>query len=181
MPWGRLDDNLYDHPKIDRLGRLRLPALGLHLLALSWCNHWLTDGLVPFDRVAKLGGTDALAASLVAAEFWERADDGFRVHDFLEYNDSREAVMATREAARDRMRKRRNGTGHTGRRSRDVQPNVIGSSGDVQAPRAGDSESPSRPVRIQRENVESSDRVITAGLSRETSGNGVVTRARGDR
>lgn len=107
MPWGRVDDTLYDHPKLDRLGRDRLPALGLHLVAISWCNRWLTDGHVPDERVRRLEGTARLADALVTAGLWERVEGGYQVHDFLDFNDSRADVEARREADRDKKRAQR--------------------------------------------------------------------------
>ena len=102
MPWGRLDDSLYDHPKLDRLGRNRLACIGLNTVAVSWCNRYLTDGALPADRVVRLGGTLSLADVLVEAGLWERTDDGYRIHDFLDYNQSKEDVLAGREVARRR-------------------------------------------------------------------------------
>lgn len=128
MPWGRLDDSLYDHPKLDALGRSRLPAVGLNTLAQSWCNRWLTDGVVPSDRIPRLGGTAALAELLVTAGLWEHTDDGYRIHDFLDYNDSRDDVLAQRASARQRMRTvRRNKRDG----SPDVPPNVTGTEPEV--------------------------------------------------
>jgi len=101
MPWGRIDDSLYDHPKLDALGRHRLPAIGLHALALSWCNRWLTDGHVPAERVRKLGGTRALAEVLVTAGLWEPSESGYRIHDFLDYNESAAYVRASRDQKRE--------------------------------------------------------------------------------
>jgi hypothetical protein len=108
MPWGRIDDGLYDHPKLDALGRDRLACIGLHMLAISWSNRFLTDGFVPAERVRRLGGTARLAGRLVYAGLWERVGDDFRIHDFLDFNDSAEVVRAEREAARERMRVLRN-------------------------------------------------------------------------
>lgn len=107
MPWGRVDDGFYDHPKLDRLGKDRMPAAGLYWVAVSWCNRWLTDGLVPRDRVTRLGGSIRLAELLVDAELWEREGRDYRVHDFLEFNDSREVVEANREAEREKKRRQR--------------------------------------------------------------------------
>ena len=116
MPWGRIDDSLYDHPKLDKLGRRRMPALGLHLVALSWCNRWLTDGCLPSDRATKLGGRIRDADALVEAGLWERTTDGYRIHDFLTYNDSREDVLARRAADAERKRKgRESGSKNAGR------------------------------------------------------------------
>lgn len=105
MPWGRLDDGLYDHPKLDDLGRDRLAGVGLWTLAISWSNRRLTDGLVPLDRIRLLGGTPALADRLVAAGLFDRHPDGYVVHDFLAFNESREQIEARRESDRKRKRK----------------------------------------------------------------------------
>lgn len=105
MPWGRIDDGLYDHPKLDRLGAHRLAGVGLWSLAISWCNRRLTDGHLPADRIRLLGGTTALADRLVDAGMFDRCAEGYRVHDFLEFNESRETVEARREADRKRKRK----------------------------------------------------------------------------
>ena len=107
MPWARIDDTLYDHPKVDALGKDRLPALGLMALALSWCNRYLTDGFVPTERVARLGGTRRLAELLCTVGLWDRVDDGYRIHDFLHYSKSRTVVERERLQARERQAKSR--------------------------------------------------------------------------
>ena len=88
VPWGRLDDSLYDHPKLNDLGRHRLPCIGLWAIAISWSNRYLTDGHIPADQVRRLGGTLALAEWLVRVGLWDKVEDG-------------------RAAARERMRRRR--------------------------------------------------------------------------
>lgn len=105
MPWGRLDDGLYDHPKLDVLGRSKLPAVGLWTLSISWSNRRLTDGFIPSDRVLALGGTRQLAEALVTAGMFDRGEGGYVIHDFLTFNDSREQVESRREADRNRKRK----------------------------------------------------------------------------
>lgn len=107
MPWGRVDDTYYDHPKLDELEDAhewpdRLAGAGLNSLAWSWCNRFLTDGKVPRATVAKLGGTIELADQLVRVGLWESVSGGYQIHDFLVYNDSAEDVRKRRadEAAR---------------------------------------------------------------------------------
>jgi len=109
MPWGRVDDSFYDHPKLDRLGSLRLSAIGLYWLAVSWSNRYLTDGHLPSDRVRRLGATLRQAEALVAADLWHPArvqcqsedcpppeDEGYRIHDFWTFNKSRRQVTKER-------------------------------------------------------------------------------------
>jgi hypothetical protein len=108
MPWGRVDDTLYDHPKLEKLGRNRLAGVGLNTLAVSWCNRFLTDGHVPVAALRKIGGSVVLADALVDAGLWEHeGHDGYLIHDFLDYNESKAQIVAKREAARARMQARR--------------------------------------------------------------------------
>jgi hypothetical protein len=101
MPWGRIDDSLYDHPKVNDLGRFRLPCMGLYLLVLSWSNRYLTDGHIPADQVKRLGGTPRLAVELVRTGLWDKVADGYRVHDFLDFNDSASVVRRRRAEMRE--------------------------------------------------------------------------------
>lgn len=94
MPWVRIEDTFYDHPKVLAAG---LAAIGLHVVALCYCNSKLTDGAVPKAAVRLLGGTTAQAARLVAAGLWQSTDDGWLIHDFLDYNPSRASVMEHRQ------------------------------------------------------------------------------------
>lgn len=107
MPWGKLDDSLYDHPKLDKLGRQRMACAGLWAVSISWCNRRLTDGFVPLSRVALLGGTVAQADHLVKAGLFEKVPEGYQVHDFLDFNDSKEYVLARRAKDAERQRVQR--------------------------------------------------------------------------
>lgn len=160
MPWGRLDDSLYDHPKLDLLpAEERLAAVGLWARAISWCNRFLTDGLVPRDRIVKLDGTLDLADLLVGAGLFEPAAHGYQIHDFLEFNDSREKVekrrvgdaerkaqwRADREAAKNGTKP--SGGSHSGtpRTKRDVVPVGVTPESQVESPRDSRTRE-SRPV-----------------------------------
>jgi hypothetical protein len=107
MPWGKLDDSLYDHPKLDKLGRQRMACAGLWAVSISWCNRRLTDGFVPLSRVAQLGGTVAQADHLVKAGLFEKVPEGYQVHDFLDFNDSKEYVLLRRAKDAERQRVQR--------------------------------------------------------------------------
>ena len=107
MPWVRLDDGFHAHPKLAALGERTLPAVGLYTLALTWSSTYLTDGLVPDGQLRRLGGSKALASALVDAGLWERVEGGWRIHDFLDYNPSRERVLEERSADAERKRRGR--------------------------------------------------------------------------
>lgn len=108
MAWAKFDDGFYDHPKVLGLDRkLELQCDGLHLKAVCWCSRHLTDGLVPKNIIPLLNGTTKLAQELVRVGIWEEAGDGYIIHDYLDYNPSKEKVLLERKAAVERMNKSR--------------------------------------------------------------------------
>lgn len=105
MPWVRIDENAMDHPKI---GGLADGAFRLWVQGLAYCQKYLTDGYV--SEIA-LKGLRAYSpkrrAALIECGLWDTSETGIRVHDFLDWNESREHVMLARQLAKDRMRKAR--------------------------------------------------------------------------
>jgi hypothetical protein len=105
MPWVKVDDAFADHPKVVQAGPL---AAWLYVAGLCYCGRLLTDGFIPRGQVRKLAdvpGALKLAARLVEVGLWEEYPDGYRVHDYLDYNPSREQVAADRAATRERVAK----------------------------------------------------------------------------
>jgi hypothetical protein len=144
MPWGKLDDSLYDHPKLDELPpAMRLACVGLWAVSISWCNRRLTDGHVPKGRIRLLGGTIQQAEALVSVRLFDKEADGYRVHDFLDFNDSREYVMSRRAKDAERQRVQRESKQESQRdtaRTSSVTPHVSPS------PARGRVPGPSSPV-----------------------------------
>ena len=101
MPWARLDESAMDHPKVSALadGAFRLWVQGL-----VYCQRFLTDGYI--SDVA-LRGQRAYSpkrkAELLTVGLWEQSETGVRVHDYLDWNESREHVSEARRFARVRM------------------------------------------------------------------------------
>lgn len=103
MPWFRLDDSFHSHPKVIAAGN---EAVGLYVRCGTYAAEHLTDGFVA-KQIVLLYGSEALAARLVEARLWHRTRGGWNIHDYLDYNPSREAVEKERKAAADRQRRRR--------------------------------------------------------------------------
>ena len=101
MAWFKVDDKLHSHPKRYRAG---LRAMGLWVIAGSWCGDQLTDGLIPRDMLAALGGKPSDAKALVDAGLWEACPEGWRFHDWQGQNPMRHDVETQREAWRERQR-----------------------------------------------------------------------------
>jgi hypothetical protein len=106
MPWFRLDDSFHSHPKVIAAGN---EAVGLYTRCGTYAAEHLTDGFLRKD-VVLLYGSSALAASLVRTRLWHRTRGGWVIHDYLDYNPSREAVENERKQAAERQRRRRGGT-----------------------------------------------------------------------
>lgn len=98
MSWVRLDDGIYDHPKLltvepaDRL---------LYVWGLCWSSRHGTDGVIPAAAVpylALFAGADTGAPErLVAAGLWHPLDaGGWSVHDFSDYQPSAAEVAEQR-------------------------------------------------------------------------------------
>ncbi len=105
MPWFKIDDSLYDHPKF---AGLSLAAIGLWTAGGSYCARHLTDGFLsdaatPMLRV----GSVRCRADLVAAGLWAESGGGIQYHDWLDFQPSRETVLAERRAAAERQHRAR--------------------------------------------------------------------------
>jgi hypothetical protein len=103
VPWFRLDDSFHSHPKVIAAGN---EAIGLYVRSGTYAAEHLTDGFVSKD-IALLYGDETLAGALVRVKLWHRARGGWTIHDYLDYNPSREDVERERKQAAERQRRRR--------------------------------------------------------------------------
>ena len=81
MPWARVDDAWWCHPKVIALD---LDARGLWISVLSWSCQQKTDR-IPEQIVRMCGDDGTAAAKLVAAGLWDERDSGWAVHDWHDY------------------------------------------------------------------------------------------------
>ncbi len=110
MTWVRIDDRFAQHPKVVAAGPL---AMAMQVAALGYCNRELTDGFVPraiartlLDMDPDAGVTadaSSVIARLVEAGMWEVEHGGYRIHDYHEYQPSKEQVLRERELTRKRV------------------------------------------------------------------------------
>jgi hypothetical protein len=104
-----VDDQLHAHPKA-RAAWEEPRALGLHLLAMSYSGGLLTDGFVDEqfvrEKIPRSGERARVTRALVSAGLWEAVDGGWRIHDWLEHQESRAKVLDRRRRDRDRKRDR---------------------------------------------------------------------------
>lgn len=108
MPWFKLDDGFADHPKVRRAGNA---AIGLWVRCGTYSAHYLEDGVVELDTAREYGKPREIKA-LLDARMWVEHDRGFLIPDYLDYNPSKEQILAERAANRERQaRRRRNSHG----------------------------------------------------------------------
>jgi len=105
MAWAKLDDQIFFNRKItccDGFARL------MHVAGIVYCAGQLTDGFVPDTAIGLVTGMTGLPfdkqmlsnvlGQLLSNNLWSRQDDGYVIHDYLDYNPSRETILTTKEA-----------------------------------------------------------------------------------
>lgn len=120
MSWARYDDELSMNKKVGRLrskGVDGIAAIGLHLLANTYCRHNGTAGEVeahvPELLAGKCGGK--LARLLAEVGMFDVTESGWAIHDFEEFHDpsdpdpNRSAADRKRELSEKRAEAGRQG------------------------------------------------------------------------
>lgn len=114
MPWFALDDGFDTHPKVRKAGNA---AVGLFVRLGVHATKHLTEGHLD-AAIVRDYGTDATVRRLIAVGMLhahghtclrcpQPPEDGYYIHDYLDYNKSRAQIEAAREAARKRQQRGR--------------------------------------------------------------------------
>lgn len=119
MAWVRIDDGFAQHPKVVSAGPL---AMAMQIAALCYCNKNLTDGFLPRAVVPTLLNLEGIAVGLQESDhfvsgssatwqdivsdllrcgLWEEAERGYKIHDYLDWNLSKDDVLTLRAARAD--------------------------------------------------------------------------------
>lgn len=105
--WSKLDDQFYLNTKNATIDR---DEQDLYMAGLVYCNGQLTDGFIPTAVVQMLciwakipyeANAQAIANHLVEHRYWENAEGGFMVHDFLDWNISKAEALELKQARSD--------------------------------------------------------------------------------
>jgi len=105
MAWVRIHDGAMQNLKITRLSN---SAFRLWIRGLCYCQTALTDGLIPHEALRDMGAKrkdiEDLSTTLVEGRspLWERHPIGFKVHDYLVWNDCRDRVVERQVKAKRR-------------------------------------------------------------------------------
>jgi hypothetical protein len=134
MPWFALDDGFDSHPKVRKAGNA---AVGLFVRLGVHATKHLTEGHLDGDIVRDYG-TPATVRKLISVGMLhafghdckrceQPTEDGYVIHDYLDYNKSRAQIEAARENARKRQQKGRDNA-QANRNSRDSHSKLNGNS-----------------------------------------------------
>jgi hypothetical protein len=112
MPWGRLDDQANGNAKLLALSD---SAFRMWACGLIYCQANLTNGFIAEHMIYAFGVrarhrealADELCTRLVKGKgpLWHRVKGGFRVHDYLDWNDSKTQVLAARKKGNERVKR----------------------------------------------------------------------------
>lgn len=165
--WIKVAVGFWAHPKVLAAGR---DAAVLHLVAIDHCAQNLSDGFVTatsLQHLCTLGHVKPKCADkLVEVGLWETVPNGWQIHDYLDFQQSRASVERERDAARDRMR---------AVRSRDVRTNTERTGPDVRAKFANKTETETETeTRSTYRDLDTQDRQTYRG---EQSSSGLVHEA----
>lgn len=108
MAWFKVDDRLWSHPKWISLSA---EAKALWVSAGSYCAMHETDGFLSRATcvlVAPNSRVTRAANALVEAGLWEQENDGYRFHEWAEYQPTKARLDAERLATKERVQKWRN-------------------------------------------------------------------------
>jgi hypothetical protein len=87
--WVRVDTRFISHPKVLDIGPL---GEALWLRGLCYAGSQMTDGFIPASFIKRMGDMKgaAVAQRLVDAGLWVEAENGYHIHDYLEWQRSRD-------------------------------------------------------------------------------------------
>lgn len=150
MPWFALDDGFDTHPKVRKAGNA---AVGLFVRLGVHATKHVTEGHLDGDIVRDYGTAATIRKLITVGMLHEHghacrscpqpAEGAYYIHDYLDYNKSRQQIEAAREAARKRQNRGRE-SARRNRNERDSAANLSSNSrqnGASFAPNCGQNDS----------------------------------------
>lgn len=109
MPWGKHDDKFHSNRKVKPLrSTLRgLAALGLRSILHSEClDDPMLDGRILRSDL-RTSQERKLAEALADAKLLDRIEDGYQIHDYADYNPTKDGLSQAKEKSRHRSQQYR--------------------------------------------------------------------------
>lgn len=99
MAWARIDDKFLDNPKVRKAGK---EATYLYISALIYSSSQITEGFISDESLGLVAfkgfikNENSQAKKLVECDLWDRVEGGYQIHDYLEYNPTKEEIEEAR-------------------------------------------------------------------------------------
>jgi len=99
MAWARIDDKFLDNPKVRKAGK---DATYLYVSGLIYSSNQLTEGFISDEALGLVAYKGFIknelthASILVECELWDRVEGGYQIHDYLDYNPTKEQIEEAR-------------------------------------------------------------------------------------
>lgn len=171
MTWVKLDDTFPEHPKVVTAGG---DAAWLHVCALAYCNrHPRLAGIVPREMLSRLSdrkNPTALAAKLVSVGLWDDDPNGWRIHDYHEFQPTAEKIEELRRKRAEAGRK----GGQASKGASKSEANCL--PGAYDASKANRNPDPTRPVTYSSTDTNLSQSVPDGGGSVDNRRDEVLAR-----
>jgi len=139
MSWAKLDDRFASNVKIRNAWRASRASIGLYVMSITYSAQHETNGVIDqgwvHDTLPTRREREAAVQALVSAGLWITNGDGYSIHDYLDYQPSRESMEAKRAA--DSERKARGRDTQARKRPRGIQADSARSPDGVQAESSG--------------------------------------------
>lgn len=116
-PFVRLDHGMPENPKIVGLSDA---AFRLYVEAICWCSRQETDGKIPAAMMRRLGKARSVT-ELVKGGLLDEVLGDYEVHDYLEFQRSRDEIAEFRESRSDRGKRGNHSRWHVARRRYDPE------------------------------------------------------------
>lgn len=87
----------FDHPKVMAVGE---KLAYRNLRAQAWCHKHRTDGVMTREVALSFVLSPKAAAAMVEAGLWETVEGGWKIHDYLQHQESRAGLDAAANAGR---------------------------------------------------------------------------------
>ena len=79
-----------------------MAGMAVHAWSISYCDATTSDGFIPDGAWPSKKGFDLGVKDVIKAGLWEPCDGGFRLHDFTDYNHTKDEVAAARASSKVR-------------------------------------------------------------------------------
>jgi hypothetical protein len=107
--WVKFENSIGGHRKsLELTEDLFLPALGMLLVTVAYCDQQRSDGYIPTKALPRIcyGDFQTSIDELVRVGYLDEVDGGYQVHNYLDWQTSAAEIEAKSEMQREKARRK---------------------------------------------------------------------------